>query len=51
VRSTRYTASAMRNEHEYATPPGALLVYTPVTRQCAASTSYDPVNTLKKPAG
>ncbi len=31
MRSTRYTASAIRNEHAYATPPGALFVYTPVT--------------------
>ena len=39
MRSIRYTASVMRNEHEYATPPGALLVYTPVTWQCAARRS------------
>jgi hypothetical protein len=26
IRSTRYTASVIRNEHAYATPPGALFV-------------------------
>ena len=26
MRSTRYTASVIRNEHAYATPPGALFV-------------------------
>ena len=50
-RSTRYTASVMRNEQAYATPPGALFVYTPVTAQCAASMSYEPVKTWKNPAG
>ena len=32
-RSTKYTASVMRNEQAYATPPGALLVYTAVMWQ------------------
>ena len=36
IRSTRYAASVMRNEHAYATPPGALFVYTARTLQCAA---------------
>ena len=35
TRSMRYTASVMRNEQAYATPPGALFVYTAVTLQCA----------------
>ena len=51
IRSTRYTASVIRNEHAYATPPGALFVYTPVTLQAAASRSYEPVKMWKKPAG
>src|SRR3954468_24987748 len=51
TRSTRYTASAIRNEHEYATPPGALFVNAPVTRQGEDSRCDEPVKTLKKPAG
>ena len=39
MRSTRYTASVIRNEQAYATPPGALFVYTPLTLQWAASRS------------
>ena len=39
IRSTRYTASVIRNEQRYATPPGALFVYTALTFTCAASRS------------
>ena len=35
TRSMRYTASVIRKEQAYATPPGALFVYTAVTLQCA----------------
>ena len=41
----------MRNEQRYATPPGALFVYTAFTWTCAASRSYEPQTMWKKPAG
>ena len=39
IRSMKYDASVTRNEQRYATPPGALLVYTPSTATWAAGMS------------
>ena len=38
-RSIMYEASVTRNEHRYATPPGALFVYAPSADTCAAGRS------------
>ncbi len=41
----------IRNEQRYATPPGALFVYTALTWTWAASRSYEPQTMWKNPAG
>ena len=49
-RSIMYEASVTRNEHRYATPPGALFVYAPSATTCAAGRSYEPVTMWNSPA-
>ena len=39
MRSWKNIASVTRNEQRYATPPGALLVYTPRAVRCATGMS------------